>query len=61
MCRSTLVSYYTRFDFEELTSEMEQPPYFKRVRRLFGTFVDWVSRDGSYLAVMVWRGSPSTC
>jgi amino-acid N-acetyltransferase len=56
MCRSTLVMYYTRFGFEELTPEMEQPPYFKRVRRLSGTLVDWVTSDGSYLAVMVWRG-----
>lgn len=56
MCRSTLVSYYTHFGFEELTPEMEQPPYFKRIRRLFGTLVDWIASDESYLAVMVWRG-----
>jgi N-acetylglutamate synthase-like GNAT family acetyltransferase len=56
MCRSTLVGYYERFGFRELTPEMEQPPYFKRVRRLFGTLVDWAVSDGSYLAVMVWSG-----
>lgn len=56
MCRSTLLSYYSRFGFQELTPEMEQPPYFKRIRRLFGTFVDWMASDQSYLAVMVWPG-----
>ncbi|MGD8604809.1 MAG: GNAT family N-acetyltransferase [Anaerolineales bacterium] len=56
MCRSTLTSYYTRFGFLELTPEMEQPPYFKRIRRLFGTLVDRFRGDDSYLAVMVWPG-----
>jgi N-acetylglutamate synthase-like GNAT family acetyltransferase len=56
MCRSTLVSYYTRFGFRELTPEMEQPPYFKRIRRLFGKLVDWMAGDGSYLAIMEWSG-----
>lgn len=60
MCRSTLVNYYTRFGFRELTPEMEQPPYFQRIRRLFGKLVDWMARDGSYLAIMAWRGELRT-
>jgi N-acetylglutamate synthase-like GNAT family acetyltransferase len=56
MCRSNLVNYYSRFDFHELTPEMEQPPYFQRVRRLFGKLVDWMASDGSYLTIMEWSG-----
>lgn len=56
MCRSSLMDYYARFGFEELTPEMEQPPYFQRVRRLFGKLVDWMASDGSHLAIMEWPG-----
>lgn len=56
MCRSNLTTYYERFGFQELTEEMEQPPYYKRVRRLFGTFTNWMTNGESTLAVMVWEG-----
>lgn len=51
MCRSGLVPYYQKFGFREVPPEGEQPPYFRRVRRLARLYHAVVSR-GDYLAVM---------
>jgi N-acetylglutamate synthase-like GNAT family acetyltransferase len=53
-CRSSLVSFYERFGFSELSELETMPAYFRKVKRTF-TWLEkrkWVER----LAVMVWKG-----
>jgi amino-acid N-acetyltransferase len=54
MCRSGLAPLYRRLGFREVGPEEDQPPYFKRVRRLATAF-EMFSRSGEHLAVMVWE------
>lgn len=53
-CRSGLMPLYERFGFREVRKEEEQPPYFRRLRRLANTFL-MLSKTNEYLAVMVWE------
>jgi len=54
MCRSSLVSLYAKFGFEEVGPDEDQPGYFRRMRTLAGVFL-FVSGD-EYLAIMTWHG-----
>ena len=54
MCRSSLVSLYAKFGFEEVGPDEDQPGYFRRIRTLASAFL-FVS-GGEYLAIMTWRG-----
>lgn len=51
MCSSSLIPLYQRFGFRTAV-DAEQPPYFRRLRRLAGTFEMFMG-SGEYLAVMV--------
>lgn len=51
MCRSSLVSLYQRFGFQEVDADADQPPYFRRVRRLASVY-HFLRGTGEYLAVM---------
>ena len=53
-CRSSLVPLYERFGFREVQRTENQPPYFRRLRRLAETF-QLLSSTNDYLAVMVWE------
>jgi len=53
-CRSSLVTFYERFGFIEISDLSIMPAYFRKVKRVF-TWLEkkkWVER----LAVMVWKG-----
>lgn len=53
-CRSSLVAFYERFGFIEISDIDTMPAYFRKVKRVF-TWLEkrkWVER----LAVMVWNG-----
>lgn len=54
-CRSTLVDFYARFGFSEVSQPGELPAYFRKILRLARMF-RWMAA-GERLAVMVWRGS----
>ena len=54
MCRSSLVSLYAKFGFDEVGPDEDQPGYFRRMRTLAGAFL-FVSGD-EYLAIMTWPG-----
>ena len=53
-CRGSLVSFYERFGFLEITDIDAMPSYFRKVKRVFNWLGKrkWVER----LAVMVWKG-----
>lgn len=53
-CVSSLVPFYARFGFREITSLAEMPPYFRRVNRLF-RLLAYLSPTGS-LSVMRYDG-----
>jgi N-acetylglutamate synthase-like GNAT family acetyltransferase len=53
-CRSSLVSFYQRFGFRDVGPEEEQPPYFRRIRKVAATLALLASL-GERLAVMVWE------
>lgn len=54
MCGSHLIPFYQKFDFVEVNKLTQMPPYFRRMRRLFGLFVRLMSGK-HYLAIMVWQ------
>jgi N-acetylglutamate synthase-like GNAT family acetyltransferase len=53
-CRSSLVSFYERFGFLEISDPEIMPSYFRKVKRVFKRLEKrkWVEP----LAVMVWNG-----
>jgi N-acetylglutamate synthase-like GNAT family acetyltransferase len=53
-CVSTLVPFYTRFGFREVTVLADMPPYFRRVSRLF-RLLAYLSPANS-LSVMCYAG-----
>lgn len=57
-CRSALMPLYERFGFREVAPQEDQPPYFRRLRRLAGA-LEFLAGAGEYLAVMVWDGAAS--
>lgn len=54
-CRGSLVSFYERFGFQEVSDLNSMPAYFRRVKRIFQCMEkrQWVE----HLAVMVWDGA----
>ncbi len=59
-CRSSLVGFYEKFAFIEITEDAALPPYFRRLRRAAKLFLA-LARAQEHLAIMVWdtgRGAP---
>ena len=54
-CRCSLVTFYERFGFFEISNVDTMPAYFRKVKRVFNWLEKrkWVER----LAVMVWEGA----
>ena len=54
-CRGSLVSFYERFGFQEVSDLNSMPAYFRRVKRIF----QWMEKRQwvEHLAVMVWDGA----
>jgi amino-acid N-acetyltransferase len=51
-CVSSMVPLYLKFGFRQVDDPAEMPPYFRRLYHLTRRFL-WLSRSGTYLAVMV--------
>ena len=54
-CRSSLIPFYERLAFLEVTDPVHMPAYFRTVWRIFKLFKPWVGRKDT-LAVMHWDG-----
>lgn len=52
-CRSSLVGFYEKFAFVEVTQAAALPPYFRRLRRAARLFLA-LARAQEHLAIMVW-------